>query len=445
MATERLIGRVVGADGKAATIQIGTVTTVAATEQASVENTGSAQAAVLNFKIPKGKDGAAGQSITGPAGAAGQKGDKGDKGDAATIEIKNIYMVDSVDDVRVVNNGTNKDASYDLYLYAGSDNTLVDASFIEDSTNAVQSNVIQEALAEKADAIDIPTKVSDLENDRNFISDNGVDLKIEDALKDASLAANPVDDKLSDTSENALQNKVIASELGTKAEMVVEDALDDNQTKYGEKVTLRNKDDEVSLVLTGQNIESAVMYRNIAEREPVIVSELPQEGEINKLYLVPIEGDTGDNYSMHIWMMIGDTYKYAHISGGGVNDDIDLSRYALASALNSYAEKSNAIKNITRSGTTFTATRADNTTFTFTQQNNEISVKIITKEFEITGNETAVYNLGNLNAVGIVGYALNATSLSVDYIYANKGYILMRVYNRGNGNIKNAAIDIFYI
>lgn len=37
----------------------------------------------------------------------------------------------------------------------------------------------------------------------------------------------------------------------------------------------------------------------------------------------------------------------------------------------SYASKSEAIKNITRSGTTFTATRTDNTTFTFTQRDND--------------------------------------------------------------------------
>lgn len=37
-------------------------------------------------------------------------------------------------------------------------------------------------------------------------------------------------------------------------------------------------------------------------------------------------------------------------------------------AFSSKADKSESIKNITRSGTTFTVTRADNTTFTFDQQ-----------------------------------------------------------------------------
>ena len=51
-----------GDDGKAATIQIGTVTTGAAGSQAAVTNTGTANAAVLDFVIPRGSQGADGVS-----------------------------------------------------------------------------------------------------------------------------------------------------------------------------------------------------------------------------------------------------------------------------------------------------------------------------------------------------------------------------------------------
>ena len=65
-------------DGKAATINIGTVTTGAAGSNASVTNVGTENAAILNFTIPRG--------------ATGAKGDKGDKGDTgatgATPTIK---------------------------------------------------------------------------------------------------------------------------------------------------------------------------------------------------------------------------------------------------------------------------------------------------------------------------------------------------------------------
>ena len=49
-------------------------------------------------------------------------------------------------------------------------------------------------------------------------------------------------------------------------------------------------------------------------------------------------------------------------------DKRQIAHSHLTTALSTYAQKSEAIKSITRSGTTFTATRADGTTFTFTQQ-----------------------------------------------------------------------------
>jgi hypothetical protein len=49
-----------GPAGTAATIAIGTVTTGAAGTQASVTNSGTANAAVLNFTIPQGADGGSG-------------------------------------------------------------------------------------------------------------------------------------------------------------------------------------------------------------------------------------------------------------------------------------------------------------------------------------------------------------------------------------------------
>jgi collagen type VII alpha len=57
-----------GANGEAATVAVGTVTTLAAGSKATVTNTGNEQAAVLNFGIPQGVAGAAGSG--GGSGAA---------------------------------------------------------------------------------------------------------------------------------------------------------------------------------------------------------------------------------------------------------------------------------------------------------------------------------------------------------------------------------------
>jgi hypothetical protein len=54
-----------GPSGSAATVAVGTVTTGAAGSQASVTNTGSANAAVLNFTIPQGAPGTGGGGVGG--------------------------------------------------------------------------------------------------------------------------------------------------------------------------------------------------------------------------------------------------------------------------------------------------------------------------------------------------------------------------------------------
>ena len=67
-----------GDPGEAATITIGSVTSGV---QASVENAGTANAAVLNFVLPKGEKGDTGlQGVTGEAGAKGEQGEPGKNG-----------------------------------------------------------------------------------------------------------------------------------------------------------------------------------------------------------------------------------------------------------------------------------------------------------------------------------------------------------------------------
>jgi hypothetical protein len=57
-----------GAAGSAATVSVGTVTTVAAGLPAAVTNSGTAQAAVLNFAIPQGAAGSGGSGGSGGGG-----------------------------------------------------------------------------------------------------------------------------------------------------------------------------------------------------------------------------------------------------------------------------------------------------------------------------------------------------------------------------------------
>lgn len=69
-----------GEDGRAATVSVGNVTTGAEGTQAVVLNSGTSDAAVLDFTIPRGATGA-----TGATGPQGPKGDTGATGTSATI------------------------------------------------------------------------------------------------------------------------------------------------------------------------------------------------------------------------------------------------------------------------------------------------------------------------------------------------------------------------
>ena len=71
------------------------------------------------------------------------------------------------------------------------------------------------------------------------------------------------------------------------------------------------------------------------------------------------------NNTTNLNLKLPEASDYAKISD--INDNMEI----LDGAVYGRALKTEAIKNITRDGTTFTATRCDGTTFTFTQQDND--------------------------------------------------------------------------
>jgi len=83
-----------GPAGAAATVQVGTTTTLGAGGQASVTNAGTSTAAVLNFSIPQGQPGATGQ--TGAAGGPGA---------AATVQVGTTMTVPAGTPASVLNGG----------------------------------------------------------------------------------------------------------------------------------------------------------------------------------------------------------------------------------------------------------------------------------------------------------------------------------------------------
>lgn len=110
------------------TIKIGIIETVENKEQAKVENVGTDEDVILNFKIPRGEQGIEGkigpQGIQGPQGEKGDvgpqglKGEKGDQG-PATIQIGNVETIEPNEEAEVVNSGTPIDVVLDFKLPRG--------------------------------------------------------------------------------------------------------------------------------------------------------------------------------------------------------------------------------------------------------------------------------------------------------------------------------------
>lgn len=91
-----------GIDGQAATITVGTVTTGDAGTDASVTNSGTPNAAIFNFTIPKG-----------------DKGDTGTSGAAATISVGTVTTGNAGTSATVVNSGTSAAAVFDFTIPRG--------------------------------------------------------------------------------------------------------------------------------------------------------------------------------------------------------------------------------------------------------------------------------------------------------------------------------------
>lgn len=94
-----------------ATVSIGSTTTGAAGSNASVTNTGTATAAVLNFTIPAG--------ATGPAGAEGPAGTDGSDGSAATVAVGSVTTGAAGSSATVTNSGTTSAAIFDFSIPRG--------------------------------------------------------------------------------------------------------------------------------------------------------------------------------------------------------------------------------------------------------------------------------------------------------------------------------------
>jgi ribosomal protein L35AE/L33A len=103
-----------GTPGPAATVTVGSTTTLSAGSSATVTNSGSSLAAVLNFGIPAGPQGS-----QGPTGATGATGATGPAGASATITVGSTTTLSPGASATVTNSGTSSAAVLDFGIPSG--------------------------------------------------------------------------------------------------------------------------------------------------------------------------------------------------------------------------------------------------------------------------------------------------------------------------------------
>lgn len=102
-----------------------------------------------------------------------------------------------------------------------------------------------------------------------------------------------------------------------------------------------------------------------------------------------------------------------HIVNGSNPHGVTKSQVGLGNVAN--YDQSKAIKNITRSGTTFTATALDGTTFTFTQQDNNTTYGVATQNANGLMSAADKTKLDNLSATSVSAI----TNSEIDTIVAS--------------------------
>lgn len=110
---------------------------------------------------------------------------------------------------------------------------------------------------------------------------------------------------------------------------------------------------------------------------------------------------------------VKDSTARSHIGNKSNPHGVTKSQVGLGSVAN--YDQSKAIKSITRSGTTFTATALDGTTFTFTQQDNNTTYSVATQKANGLMSSTDKAKLDSLSAISVSAI----TNSEIDTIVAS--------------------------
>ena len=169
-------------------------------------------------------------------------------------------------------------------------------------------------LTNKIANLTIPTKLTDLTNDGNFVTD-----------------ANYVhtDNNFTTTLLNKLNGIAAGAEVNVQSDWSV--------TSTSSDAYIKNKPTKVSDFTNDSGFQNATQVQNAIDAaladitgiEFQIVQTLPSTGEKGVIYLVPNSGSGNNSYDEYIWITNGSTSKFEKIG----TTDVDLSGYVLRSDL----------------------------------------------------------------------------------------------------------------
>lgn len=165
-------------------------------------------------------------------------------------------------------------------------------------------------LTNKIANLTIPTKLTDLTNDGNFVTD-----------------ANYVhtDNNYTTADKNKLAGIASGAEVNVQSDWSV--------TSTSSDAYIKNKPTKVSQFTNDSGFQNATQVQNAIDAaladitgvEFQIVQTLPATGEKGVIYLVPNSGSGNNSYDEYIWITNGSTSRFEKIG----TTDVDLSGYVL--------------------------------------------------------------------------------------------------------------------
>ena len=229
------------------------------------------------------------------------------------------------------------DSKTDTLEFVGGTNITITPDATNDKVTiatSAQANVIETVkvngtaltVTSKAVNVTVPTALTDLTNDGNFVTDASyvhTDNNFTDSLLtklngiETGATKTTIDSAMSDSSTNPVQNKVINTALGNKANLA-------SPTFTGSpKAPTAAAGTNTTQIATTAFVTTAVAnaIAGVTSISYQVVTELPASGQNGVIYLVAHSHGAGDAYDEYVWT--GSSFEKLG------NTDIDLSGYML--------------------------------------------------------------------------------------------------------------------